>query len=49
MATYKSKDFTNVKPAFGHESDGLYKASFTKSLMFIPYESYQNITLAIDE
>ena len=25
MQTYKSKDFTEIKPAFGHDSDGLVK------------------------
>jgi len=32
METYKNKDFTNVKPAYGHESTGLTNVSLKSSL-----------------
>ena len=39
MATYKSKDFRNVKPAYGHESDGLVKASFLKYIIYYIFDA----------
>ena len=42
MTTFKSKDFSNIKPAFGHESDGLVKVCMVHTV-WIKSDIYYNI------
>ena len=35
MQTYKNKDFTEIKPAFGHDSDGLVKVCHIRNVRIV--------------